>query len=116
MRVEGYGTLKLVLSGANPFQLQNALHSALKLRFFRGVGTFGALPQAPLRGFSPQTPISASRRFKEGLEESGDASLPDSCFFKSLRDFWGYGVTLGCRPNPPEGDSPSDSLLRFAAV
>ena len=29
---------------------------------------------------------------------------------------WGTGVTLGCRPNPPEGDSPSDSLLRFAAV
>ena len=23
---------------------------------------------------------------------------------------------LGCRPNPPEGDSPSDSLLRFAAA
>ena len=26
------------------------------------------------------------------------------------------GVTLGCRPNPPEGVTPSDSLLRFAAV
>ena len=26
------------------------------------------------------------------------------------------GVTLGCRPNLPEGVTPSDSLLRFAAV
>ena len=78
---KGYGTLKAMLSGANPFQLQNAKHSALKLRFLGVGGTFGALPQAPLRGLSPQTPIFASRRFKEGVEESGDASLPDSCFF-----------------------------------
>ena len=26
------------------------------------------------------------------------------------------GVTLGCRPNPPEGVTPSDSRLRFAAA
>ena len=38
IRVEGYGALKTMLSGANPFQLQNALHSALKLRFFKEWG------------------------------------------------------------------------------
>ena len=32
-------------------------------------------------GIRPQTPFSASRRFKRALEESGNASLPDSCFF-----------------------------------
>ena len=31
--------------------------------------------------------------FEEGLRESGDASLPDSCFY-ALRDF---GVRLGLR-------------------
>ena len=31
---KGYGALKTMLFGANPFQLQNALHSALKLLFF----------------------------------------------------------------------------------
>ena len=77
-------------------------------------GTFGALPQAPLRGFSPQTPIFASRRLKAAFVESGTLRsliLAFMCFA-----ILGTGVTLGCRPNPPEGDSPSDSLLRFAAV
>ena len=41
IRVEGYGALKTMLSGANPFQLQNALHSALKLRFLRSGETLG---------------------------------------------------------------------------
>ena len=54
--------------------------------------------------------------FKRSGAESGDASLPDSCFFiESLRDL-GDGFTLGCRPNLPEGVTPSDSLLRFALM
>ncbi len=42
------------------------------------------------------------------------------CFMKPLlfegRGFLYGGKTLGCRPNPPEGYYPSDSLLRFAAA
>ena len=35
---------------------------------------------------------------EEGLEESGDASLPDSCFFVRFALENGVtGVTLGCR-------------------
>ena len=37
--------------------------------------------------------------------------------FLSLRDLGNEGVTMGLPPQAlPEGDSPSDSLLRFAAV
>ena len=37
--------------------------------------------------------------------------------FLSLRDLGDEGVTMGLPPQAlPEGDSPSDSLLRFAAV
>ena len=54
---------------------------------------YWAAAQTRLRDFIPQTPFFASRRFKEGALE-----------------------ILGCRPNPPEGLHPSDSLLRFAAV
>ena len=147
--------------------MQNALHSAPKLRFSLRMGVRLGLPtQAPLRGFSPQTPIFASRRFKAAFVESGTLrSLilafmrfailgstglrwaaaqtrlrgfsPQTPIFASRRlkaafvesgtlrslilafmcfAIWGTGVTLGCRPNPPEGDSPSDSLLRFAVA
>ena len=44
-------------------------------------GRMTTIPKTCLRGLSPQTSFSALRRFKEGVEESGDASLPDSCFY-----------------------------------
>ena len=77
----------------------------------------GLPPQALPEGNSPQTPFFALRWFKAAFTESGFASLPDSCFFLSLRDLGDEGVTMGLPPQAlPEGDSPSDSLLRFAAV
>ena len=43
--------------------------------------------------------------------QSGIASLPDFCFILlRVRNVWGTA------PNPAEGNFPSDSLLRFAAV
>ena len=49
-------------------------------------GRMTTIPKTRLRGLFPQTPFSASRRFEEGLKESGDALLPDSCFDASR---WG---------------------------
>ena len=78
--------------------------------------TMGLPPQALPEGDSPQTSFFASRRFKAAFTESGFAPLPDSCFL-SLRDLGDEGVTMGLPPQAlPEGDSPSDFLLRFAAV
>ena len=76
-----------------------------------GGGTFGAPPQAPLRGIPPQTPIFASRlssdtgRFNPGSLRS---LIVVFCFA------WGY--VWGATPSPAEGDSPSDSHLRFAVI
>ena len=53
-------------------------------------------------------------RFKGSLEESGYALLPDSCWV-ALRALGG-GYVWGAAPSPAEGESPSDSHLRFAAV
>ncbi len=75
-------------------------------------GTFGALPQAPLRGIPPQTPIFASwlssdtGRFNQGSLRS--LIVVFLCFA------WGY--VWGAAPSPAEGDSPSDSHLRFAVI
>ena len=77
----------------------------------RGVTTRTNRPAGRVRGLS-----YGVRRFKAAFTESGFASLPDSCFL-SLRDLGDEGVTMGLPPQAlPEGDSPSDSLLRFAAV
>ena len=50
---KGYGALKTMISGANPFQLQNALRSALKLRFFKGWGDVWGFAPSPTEGIIP---------------------------------------------------------------
>ena len=108
---KGYDALKAMLSGAKPVSIAECKAFCSETTFFRGGGTFGALPQAPLRGLSPQTPFSASRRFEERLEESGDASLPDSCFFKSLRDFGVTGLPWAAAQTRLRGLSPQTPIF-----
>ena len=56
----------------------------------RGKGGYGILKPIQMK-------MGMSAR---GLAESGFASLPDSCFFESLRD-GGYGETMGLPPPCP---------------
>ena len=56
-------------------------------------------------------------RFHAAVAESGTLrSLILALGRFALGENGGTGVTLGCRPNPPEGVTPSDSRLRFAAA
>ena len=82
--------------------------------FLWGWGDVWDCRPKPRLGISSPNPIFASRRFKAAFAESGTLRSLILAFMRFA--IWGTGVTLGCRPNPPEGDSPSDSHLRFAAV
>ncbi len=84
---------------------QVTLRSLTTFLFFRfaiwGTGvTFGALPQAPLREFFPQTPIFASRRVEErfALNDRQVTLRSLTAFFFFRFAIWGTGVTLGLPP------------------
>ena len=53
----------------------------LILVFYVGHGDDWGFAPSPSREHGSLHPFSASRRFKVAGAESGDASLPDSCFF-----------------------------------
>ena len=61
-------------------------------------GTIGALPQAPAGNIVPCTLSSLRGGLKWLGVESGDASLPDSCFL-----WWAWG-TIGALPQAPAGN------------
>ena len=94
-----------MLSGANPFQLQTALHSALKLRFFKEWGTLG-LPIRETRIGALSSACGRRARFANAHALFAISVMLNPA--QRVRDF-----------NPqdlPEGIFPSGSLLRFAAV
>ena len=94
IRVEGYGALKTMLSGANPFQLQNALHSALKLRFFKEWGDVRAAAQTTS---SLRLPSSLRGGFKKREWNQGTLRFLILASFNRFA-IWGYGGTLGLPP------------------